>query len=114
MDSKLVLHLRDPRQAMISWIHHLDRITGNDYKSEHNLSVHPAPDKDYYSFSFEEKVDWQIKNYLPQLNKWTFEWLTYAENKQKILVTEFNEMKEIDDLICKIFDFLIYSIKAQF
>ena len=108
INTKLVLHLRDPRQVIISWIHHLDRITGGEYSSEHNLSMYPRVPTDYFDGTLERKVAWHIENTLANLNHWISNWVKYADqNPGLILITEFRELNSIETLIgriCKFYD----------
>jgi hypothetical protein len=70
---KLQIHVRDPRQATISWIHHVETMVDeNSYLRD--LSSPALPD-DYDERSFSEKIDWHIDNHLPALAKWSAAWL---------------------------------------
>ncbi len=103
---RLILHVRDPRQAMLSWVHFIDKLNqSNDF----NVVDYPLCDgyfslshedqihcKDYFESSFEEKIDTHIKHYLPLLVEWVSGWIEVDENpnrKMKILFTEFEDFK---------------------
>jgi len=89
---KTVLHLRDPRQALLSWVHHLDW----KYRTEGLILCQPA----YYEFSLPSKIDWQIENYFPKLISWTQRWVEIAdEGVIPILITH------QDDLRCNEWEF---------
>ena len=111
LNLKINLHIRDPRQAMLSWIHHLNRITGKDYRSEHTLRMIPRVPQNYFSKSLEEQIDWNISYYLPSLMNWIEKWVIYAErNSKSILITEYKELKDSPlDLINKIFTFFEFD-----
>lgn len=93
---KLIVHVRDPRQATLSWVHHLDTIHRQIDVQPGNWSaieaVTPALPADYFRRTFEEKIDWQINNHLPLLVGWTVKWLN-AQNEGlyglDILITQF-------------------------
>jgi predicted nuclease of restriction endonuclease-like (RecB) superfamily len=106
MNTKMVLHLRDPRQVLLSWIHHLDRITGKDVNSENVLYTFPRVPRNYFEFDLSTKIDWQIANFLPECNTWTSKWVDYAQDHQKnVLVTEYKGLRDPVFLLRKIFDF---------
>jgi hypothetical protein len=48
---KMVLHLRDPRQALLEWVHHVDRVTGGDTDHPLVLSTVPRPPNSYFQLS---------------------------------------------------------------
>ncbi len=108
--NKLVLHLRDPREVILSWVHHLDA----DYKPDRKLV------DGYYSKSFEEKLDWNIENTLPKIIAWIQGWLEIKEqednkpNGLKIMITTYDEMLK-DELalfkkIIKFYDLSTYAL----
>jgi hypothetical protein len=85
---KMVLHLRDPRQALLSWVHHIDWVTGGSDTDEQLLYCTPRPPAAYFGLSFARKIDWQIDNYLPQLATWLTRWMAVADAKMiPIIVT---------------------------
>jgi len=91
---KMVLHLRDPRQALLSWIHHLDWISAGNRASDNLLYCIPRPQLDYFESSLASKINWQIKNYLPQLITWVSQWIAIADAKTiPILITHQEELR---------------------
>jgi hypothetical protein len=64
-----VLHLRDPRAALLSWTHHVER-PDIRYKPSGHLRSSPAHPDGYFDLSFAAKVDWQIGFWLPGAVKW--------------------------------------------
>ena len=79
---KLIVTVRDPRQALISKVHYSDylRYTGN----VSGLMQFQYPDG-YFQWSFEKKIDWQINNYyFPADLKWLQGWLK-AEADPEVL-----------------------------
>ena len=96
---KIMLHVRHPLQATLSMIHNNDmHIEKGSIDLLYYLA--PAPPKESYNWSLENKIDWYIENYLPSLNSWLLEWMTYIEKskkskpKFKILVTDYRELKK--------------------
>jgi hypothetical protein len=91
---KMVLHLRDPRQALLSWIHYLHYITGGNDGSELLLYFTPRTPAGYFEFSLSRQIDWQIENYLPQLVHWAARWVEIADRGTiPILLTHQNDLR---------------------
>lgn len=108
--NKFILHLRDPRQVLLSHIHFItnsndSKILSSEIKSAFlNLSLH-------------EKINWGIDNLLPSMIEWYNNWLAIKEledlkqNGMQILITTYEEILT-DDLALynKILDF--YGIQS--
>jgi hypothetical protein len=91
---KMILHLRDPRQALLSWVHHLDWVTSCSDRSPLLLYFAPRTPPGYFEFSLSRKIDWQIENYLPQLIAWTEGWVEIADRGTlPILITHQNDLR---------------------
>jgi hypothetical protein len=91
---KMVLHMRDPRQALLSWVHHLQFVAGGDDTSEELLYVTPRPPIGYFKLSLSRQIDWQIDNYMPQLVLWAERWVEIADrNTIPILITHQNDLR---------------------
>jgi len=85
---KVVVQFRDPRQSMLSWLHHLDRLNKSANK-DFLETVSPLLPPDYFSFSFEKKFDYQMKFYLPQVVTWMNEWVSFYEkvaNEKRLMI----------------------------
>lgn len=105
---KWVVHVRDPRSVVLSWVHHMNRLYGErgDGKYEH-LFVYPTPPEGYYAWPFCRQVDWNIEHFLPSVVAWTRSWLAIHDSRRyDILLTSFSELAR-DELsyIHKILDF---------
>ncbi len=106
MNTKMVVHLRDPRQVLLSWIHHLDRITGQDATSENVLYTFPRVPQNYFRFDLQAKIDWQIDNFLPDCHVWVKKWVDYADtHAQNVIVTEYKELNDPVSILSRIFEF---------
>ena len=91
---KMVLHLRDPRQALLSWVYYLDWTSGLSDTNEVLLYVTPRPPSGYFDFSLPRKIDWQIENYLPQLVAWAARWVDIADSETiPILITHQDDLR---------------------
>ena len=94
---KLIIHLRDPRQALLSWVNFLNKLKSKDPQAI--LSYAPSLFFDKYFFiSFEEQISWQIEQgYLQAGIQFIETWLKAAENKDfhpKILFTRHEDLVE--------------------
>jgi hypothetical protein len=91
---KMVLHMRDPRQALLSWVHHLQYVTGGNDTSEELLYVTPRPPFGYFKLSLSRQIDWQIDNYMPQLVHWAERWVEITDlNTIPIMITHQNALR---------------------
>lgn len=88
---KMVLHVRDPRDALVSWIAY------TDLHFNHPLTlglIYPAPPADYFGWSYEKKADWQIDHYYSYAMVWLNQWAYYLTHNPpiEVLVTTFEDM----------------------
>jgi len=91
---KWVVHFRDPRSVLLSWVHHVAHLA-NEARFTELLQVTPAPPRELHAWGFEKRVDWHLDNFLPAVNQWMLDWLTVASQMpQRILITEFATLKE--------------------
>lgn len=94
---RIVVHTRDPRQATLSWVHHLDNFFAHrEIVPACRLgleAVMPALPADYFSRTLSEKIDHQIAVHFPALVEWVRGWAN-AQGKHgiEILYTTYEEM----------------------
>ncbi len=92
---RLIINVRDPRQALLSLVHylHTDRDVWQDQL--HWFYYLNLPEN-YFSLSFTEQITWQMDNwYLPASIKWIEGWLDAEENTSfypNILFTQHEEL----------------------
>lgn len=105
---RLIIHLRDPRQALVSWTHHLNKIQHSKEILDKFLLELP---QGYFQWNFSDQLDWQIENYLPACIDWIQAWIAASERKGiEILFTTYEEFIADRALFFgKILDF--YSLK---
>jgi hypothetical protein len=111
--TRIVLHLRDPRQAMLSWTHHMNRIKRED-KNDLLWWVYPTPSEEYYGLSLEKQIDWSIDNYLPICVQWVKSWLHMIKETPclDVLVTTYEDfIADNNAFIGKILEF--YGIPKE-
>lgn len=91
---KWIVHFRDPRSVLLSWVHHVARYADEGRLVE-LLRVTPAPPRELHSLTFEKRVDWHIETFLPAVTQWMIDWLTVASRMpERIFMTEFATLKE--------------------
>jgi hypothetical protein len=94
---KMVLHLRDPRQALLSWVHHIDWLSGGREAEEHLLYCAPRPPAGYFASSLSDKIDWQIEHYLPQLVAWLTRWMEVVDLQTIPILVTHQDALRIDE-----------------
>jgi hypothetical protein len=75
---KVVVQFRDPRQATLSWLHHLDRLF-KEAQNEFLFTVTPVLPEGYFAFDMAKKIDYQLTHFLPQVIEWQEEWVRFID-----------------------------------
>jgi hypothetical protein len=86
---RLVVHVRDPRAILLSWIHHLASI-----KREAEALPHPviAPPDDYYEKPLSWRIDWMIDHHLEVFVCWIERWLdAEVSHPNTVLFTRYED-----------------------
>lgn len=107
---KPVIHLRDPRAAVYSWMHHI--VAAKCAADLPPANAYGPPDE-YYRSETSWKIDWLIDNRLPQICDWIDGWVKAAD-ANGYLVTEFGEVPDIQKLCGKIANYLNAAAPDQF
>ena len=89
----VIVHTRDPRSSLLSWIHHSIRLIKEGRKVQ-LLRNTPKPPIALFEKTLAEIINWHLDNYLPSQCRWISEWKKYAENNPLIKIKEFSELKE--------------------
>jgi hypothetical protein len=92
---RLILHVRDPRQVIVSWVHHMARIS--DVEFIWSLSTYDPPiPMEFRVWSFSKQLDWAIRNYMPGQIRWLEDWRIALEQNRAIpiLLTKFEDFAE--------------------
>ena len=101
---KLVVHVRDPRAVLLSWIHHL---SSNTRAAE--LLPHPvlAPPDEYYAKPLPWKIDWMIDHHLQVFTRWIEDWLdAEPAHAETLLFTQYEDfVRDGAGFVNKILDF---------
>lgn len=72
----VIVQLRDPRQAIVSWIHHENR---SYRENEFQREMRKYPDN-YFARTFEERVDYHMEHQFLNLVSWIRGWMALYES----------------------------------
>ncbi len=89
-----VVHVRDPRQSLLSWIHYIinNIPEGEDHMETPGYTV-ASPPREWYALPFAEKVDYFIENNLAYLVEWINGWLAARESADlPVLFTDYGAL----------------------
>lgn len=109
---KLVVHMRDPREAILSYAYKLNSEEVRNNQAT-QLSLRAAEfilAPDHYDLSQAEQLDWLIENCLPEYVKWMEQWLAVvdADPRFDILLTQYETLEKngrgLIEEICKFYD----------
>jgi hypothetical protein len=88
---RIVVHVRDPRQSLLSWIHHVELLLDGQWDL---LNQHmPALPRDYGRFDWVRKLEWHVHNTFPDRVRWVEQWVETALSAAgpKILFTTYED-----------------------
>jgi hypothetical protein len=91
-EQRLVLNLRDPRQALLSWTHHINRLLAEWPRTTNYTLNEPPPE--YLTWSFQTQLDWQIETHLRSTEQWLRSWINHTGEGSplRVLITRFEEL----------------------
>ena len=75
---RMVMHVRDPRQATLSWAHFVKDEVGK--RPLGPLWRKIVPPADVLGCPMKEQLDWHIAHYLPRVVRYIGEWLAVADD----------------------------------
>lgn len=90
---RIAVLLRDPRDAFVSWVHHL-RTLGPKARDYHSRIYHWP--MEYYAWTLEKQFSYQIRTFLPVVVNWIEGWLDYFASKKRDLnvkIVYYDELK---------------------
>ena len=91
---RAVLHIRDPRAAIISWTRHMDRLLASRGLRAVELTCEATMPDAYQAWSFQRRLHWQVENRMPIFVRWIEDWLALAETSRDVvlMVTDYAEL----------------------
>ena len=92
--TKFVIQIRDPRQALLSFVHHTrDNLTGPAHHFVNRLI--PKIDSEWFDLSLYQQIDTYIDEWFPAAIKWLADWLDVIDNDPNfsILFLRFEDMQ---------------------
>ena len=94
---KIVIQFRDPRDAIVSWAHHIERqdIAQSPWIQCFLISSGNIPEN-YYTLDWQNKLDHLIKHFYPQMIDWMKGWLRAAQDDRFSIMINTYE-KFVDD-----------------
>jgi hypothetical protein len=105
---RAVVHVRDPRAAIISWTRHMDRNLPARGLSYVAFSCEQEVPGSYLQWSFEQRLQWQVEHVMPRMVAWIEGWLEIADRSKSVtfLVTDYAELaRDNRAYILKLLDF---------
>ncbi|MEM9753187.1 MAG: sulfotransferase domain-containing protein [Planctomycetota bacterium] len=93
---RVVVHVRDPRQATLSWTHHIDKVHADPNLRGRLAVAHPDLPGDYFDRPFEDRLQWQLEHHLPACVAWVRGWCEQADRPDsplQIMFTTFANIK---------------------
>jgi hypothetical protein len=82
---RLILHVRDPRQVTVSWVHHMARITDAEFLWSASTYDPPAP-VEFRDWEFPQQLDWAVRCYMPGQIRWLEGWVAALDDNPTIPV----------------------------
>ncbi|MBO6783702.1 MAG: glycosyltransferase [Alphaproteobacteria bacterium] len=72
---KIIVQLRDPRQATLSYIHFLGTDWFRSNEQETRFLIYPTLPGDFFERDLSGQLDWGIDHWLPELVRWLEDWV---------------------------------------
>jgi len=101
---RMVLHVRDPRQAILSWTHYMDELKE---RLPIELTYIPLP-SGYFTYSLEARIEVMLNLYWGDFVTWLAGWdivLTSGMRRCRILVTRHEDMQDTAGFFGRILEF---------
>jgi hypothetical protein len=96
-----VVHLRDPRASLLSWVHHIRGLhaAGHD---EMLLLVTPAPPVSVLEGPLPACIAWHIDGYFRAAVAWVRAWTAATDARaDRVLLTEFAALAHAEEPLCR-------------
>ncbi|MEM1446362.1 MAG: hypothetical protein AAGF84_09920 [Planctomycetota bacterium] len=77
---RLAVHLRDPRAASYSWMHHLTGLMRDRPEFEQQNAL-LCPDLGYHELSESQRMAWVVEHHFPACIQWISDWIAVADGQ---------------------------------
>ena len=97
-----VVHVRDPRSSLLSWVHHVRRLWTEGH-GEPLRQVTPSPPEPVLGSALGTCIDWHIEHYYRAAVAWTEAWVAAADARggKRVLLTEFAALRQDEAALCR-------------
>jgi len=115
---KIVLNLRDPRAALVSWSYFVREFHEQySYLLALQAVEQPLPER-FFERSHEEQLSWHVEHYFSSMISWIARWLQVIDEVPKnglnILVTDYAELvADAEALLRRILDFYEIAVEPE-
>lgn len=96
---RMIVNVRDPRPALLSYVHHLKSKVSAGNPSV-LFGIDPPPPLDFPDWPLEKQIDFAIENYLPLFVQWLQGWVEAdqdADFRTRILFTRHDDLRDDPD-----------------
>jgi tetratricopeptide (TPR) repeat protein len=92
---RLILQVRDPRQVIVSWVHHMRRISDLEFRWA-ALRYDPPLPAEFRQWGLRRQMDWAVHNYMPGQLRWLEDWASALDQGPPIpvLVSTFEDFAQ--------------------
>jgi len=84
---KMVVHVRDPRAAVLSWTRNMERVLEDDGEAALVLDNEQTTPAAYFDGSFAQRLEWQVAHQLPRYVEWIEGWMDAIERNSGAGIT---------------------------
>ena len=99
---RVLVHLRDPRQATLSWARYIDEGRTSGRHIDRHFNDPPLPD-DFGRWPDARRLDWQCETYFPAAIRWIAQWVAVADSDRRFDIA-FTEYRQLRDRPAELFD----------
>lgn len=99
---RIVVHVRDPRQALLSGIHHIA-----ERKEEMQILFGPIAMPDFSTCTFSDRAQWMTEHFLPELIEWVYGWVRIERDPDQNIQVLFTRYEAIHENESRLFDSIL-------